>query len=268
MALVTRQGAGASLTQAQGDTNWNTLNGINEAQIGTTHTIDQTDECKTIEYSNASPIAVTLTAISVIDGANDSQITDFKVTLKNIGAGLVTVTRGGTDTFADLSTSITIPQYHSVTIQSDSTGAIWNIISKGDNKTYTSTDNKVDNFPSGTAMVFYQASAPSGWTGSDALSSHAIEIVTATSANGGSSGGTSDFTTVFALTATDGHQLIIAEIPAHTHGGVKVIGGSGGSIDVGHYTDGSTASTGGNGTHAHNIDLQVKYAQMIIAVKD
>lgn len=274
MALVTRQGAGASLTQAQGDTNWDTLNGINEAQTGTTHTIDHTDELKTIEYSNASPIAVTLTAISTIDSSNDSQISDFKVTLKNIGAGLVTVTRGSTDTFEGGVTSITISQYESVTIQSDSTGAIWNIIQKtfGD-KTLASTDDVIDNFPSGTAMLFYQAAAPTGWTGSDTNGDHAIQVVTETSATGGATGGSSDFSTVFGLTATDGYTLLEADIPPHTHQQRQLAstgsGTGGGGLFLGNINSGQfTASTGGGGIHAHDIDLQVKHIQVIVATKD
>ena len=258
MALVTRQGAGALLTQSQGDVNWDTLNGINEAQTGTTHTIDHTDELKTIEYSNASPIAVTLTAIATIDGANDSQISDFKVTLKNIGAGLVTATCGGADTFDDGSTFVTISQYNSITIQTDSTGAIWNTV--GFSFPAAQSNGAL---PAGTAMVFYQAAAPTGWTGSDALSDHAIRIVTTTSAAAGAASGTVDFTTVFGRTATDSHVLLEAEIPAHTHigGTTQKTGAHGASYYVGDGTATTpTGSTGGDGGHTHNIDLQVKHS--------
>jgi len=274
MALVTRQGAGALLTQAQGDTNWDTLNGINESVTGTSHTIDHTDENKTIEYSNVSPIAVTLTAISTLDGNNDSQISDFLVVLKNIGAGLVTVTCGGSDTMEDGATSFTIPQYSTATIQTDSTGGKWNYITRSlgglEGKSFASTDDVIDNFPAGTAMVFYQAAAPTGWTGSDALASHAIEIVTETSANGGSTGGSVDFSTIYGRTATDSHVLTIAEMPAHTHTYTTYLSG-GSTLDTGSgRTQGSedSGSAGSGDGHTHNIDLQVKYAQMIIATKD
>lgn len=281
MALVTRQGAGALLTQAQGDTNWDTLNGINEPITATTHTIDHTDELKTIEYSNASGITVTLTAIATIDANNDSQISDFKVTLKNIGAGTVTVNRSSTDTFEGGATSIIIPQYFCVTLQTDSTGGKWNtfgyaaLTSFG--RSYTSSDDKIDAFPAGTAMLFYQAAAPTGWTGSDALADHAIKIVTATSANGGSSAGTVGFSTVFATTATASHTLTIAEMPAHRHvpaDGKRFRTGTnlGGTLDENGGSQGSdtqyTDYQGGGGGHTHDLDLRVTYAQMIIATKN
>lgn len=275
MALVTRQGAGALLTQSQGDTNWDTLNGINESITGTTHTIDHTDENKTIEYNNAAGVAVTLTAIATIDGANDSQISDFSVILKNIGAGVVTVTCGGADTLEDGTTSFTIPQYNTASIQTDSSGSKWNFLTRSlgglEGKSFASTDDVIDNFPSGTAMLFYQAAAPTGWTGSDVLSDHAIRVVTATSAAAGAASGTVNFTTVFGRTATDSHVLLEAEIPAHTHTGgtTQKTGAHGASYYVGDGTATTpTGSTGGGGGHTHDIDLQVKHALVIIATKD
>jgi hypothetical protein len=101
--------------------------GINEAQTGTTHTIDVADQNKIIEYSNAASIAVTLPAITAVSGSN-IHTDDFKVTFKNIGAGVVTVTRGSTDTFDDGSTSISLEQYEFVTIQTDNSLTKWNII--------------------------------------------------------------------------------------------------------------------------------------------
>lgn len=129
MALTTRAGSGALITQAEGDANWNTLNGVVESVTGTTHTIDHTDENKTIEYNNASPIAVTLTAVATINSSNDSQISNLSTTLKNIGAGLVTATCSGADTMEDGTTSFTIPQYQWFTIQTNSAGNGWIVLS-------------------------------------------------------------------------------------------------------------------------------------------
>lgn len=129
--VITRTGKGSAISQAENDANLSSLCGINEPQTGATYTVVAADQNRTIEFSNASPIDVTMTAIATIIAAIDTD--DFKVTLKNIGAGLVTCTRGGTDTFDDGGTTLTINQYESVTLQSDSTQAIWNVIQTGNN---------------------------------------------------------------------------------------------------------------------------------------
>lgn len=277
MAIVTRAGKGSQLTQAEGDTNWNTLFGINENIATTTHTVDHTDQGKTLEYSHASGCTVTLTAIATIAAADDSQISDFKVTLKNISAVNLTVNRSSTDTI-DGGTSISVPQYGCVTLQTDSTLGKWNIIDytipAGHGKTFTSTDDKIDNFPSGTKMLFYQAAAPTGWTGDATAYDHALKLVA--SGSGGSTSGSVNFSTLFARTATDSHTLALTEIPAHSHSpngytyfmvyngaGPYDIAGGGGMQRIT-----STDSQGGGGGHTHNIDMQVKYANVIIATKD
>ena len=119
-------GLGTSISGAQNDSNLSSLAGINESQTGTTYTVTIDDQNRTIELSNASPIAVTLTAIATIVAALHTD--DFKVILKNIGAGLVTITCGGTDTFEDGSTSLILSQYESIPIQTDSTLTKWNVI--------------------------------------------------------------------------------------------------------------------------------------------
>jgi hypothetical protein len=52
--------------------------------------------------------------------------------------------------------------------------------------------------PSGTVALFYQAAAPTGWTGSDADNDKAIRIRSAVSATGGTAGGTTAFSSIFA----------------------------------------------------------------------
>lgn len=127
--IIDVSGKGAEISASENDANLDSLSGINSPITATSHTIDVDDQNDTIEYLNASPIAVTLPAISTVSGANINT-SDFTVTLKNVGAGAVTVTRGGTDTFEDASTEITLNQYDCVTIQTDSTLGKWNIIDK------------------------------------------------------------------------------------------------------------------------------------------
>lgn len=148
--------------------------------------------------------------------------------------------------------------------------------------------------PSGTKMVFVQASAPVGWTldTTAAYNTAGLRIVTGA---GGGTGGTSDafsahthstpahtHTTNFAVA---GHTLSVSEIPAHTHSG-----GSGGTVSSGtsgvepYYTMlttvSNTGSTGGGTAHTHSFTGGVtssgagssgsfapKYIDSIICVK-
>jgi hypothetical protein len=85
-------------------------------------------------------------------------------------------------------------------------------------------------FPSGTDWVFYQASAPTGWTKQTTHNNKALRVVNGIFAfdPGGAAGGTQPFTTVcsptFAYagtlnttTASGNRALSSPQIPAHPH---------------------------------------------------
>lgn len=72
----------------------------------------------------------------------------------------------------------------------------------------------VDAFPSGTRMVFHQASAPPGWTQSDAVNDRVLRVV---SSAGGGAGGTWTISGLSASTTVDYHALTLNEIPPHSH---------------------------------------------------
>lgn len=150
----------------------------------------------------------------------------------------------------------------------------------------------------GTAMVFAQTAAPTGWTKSATHDDKALRVVTGTA----SSGGSSPFSTVFGKTATDSHTLTTTEIPSHSHSAgtlsaasdgahthsytrptndhnTSISGGtqtsdSGTSATTGssgahtHSITGSTATAGSGGGHTHPMDIRVQYVDVIIATKD
>ena len=128
-AIITRTGKGAAITQSENDSNLDSLCGINEPQTGTAYTVVAADQNSTIEFSSAAPVVATLTLISTIIAANDTS--DFQATLKNIGTGTVTITPT-TDTFDDGSATKVLAQYEWMTIQTDSTQALWNIVASSD----------------------------------------------------------------------------------------------------------------------------------------
>jgi hypothetical protein len=90
----------------------------------------------------------------------------------------------------------------------------------------TQLNSKRGIFPQSTAWIFYQASAPTGWTKSTSHDNKALRVVSGT---GGGSAGTRSFTsmmtssyfnysgTIGVATPTGDHPLTTAQIPAHTH---------------------------------------------------
>lgn len=109
--------------------------------------------------------------------------------------------------------------------------------------------------PSGTKMVFYQASAPTGWT-AVAVNDKFLRVVTS-GGTGGSTGGTMAASTDLAHTHTTGNfTLTSAEIPSHTH---RLLAGQNASSGWGaeEYGDGTSicvsgarAGTGGSAYYA------------------
>lgn len=138
-------------------------------------------------------------------------------------------------------------------------------------------------FPSGTAMLFAQTSAPTGWTKSTTHDNKALRVVSGTA----SSGGSVAFTTAFASQAVSGTvgntTLSTSQIPVHAHTSYRTLDGTSlpnggtnydlmaeaGAVD---YTV-TTANTGGGSSHTHSftgtaINLAVQYVDVIIATKD
>ena len=122
-------------------------------------------------------------------------------------------------------------------------------------------------FPPTTRLIFQQTAAPVGWTKVTATGNDSVlRIVTGSVVNGGTIG----VSTWAAQTATGGHILTIAEMPAHTHGSGAVTGVSGlqGQATQGYVGQGNTGSTGGSTAHTHTLSQDIKYYDAIVAVKD
>lgn len=128
-------------------------------------------------------------------------------------------------------------------------------------------------FPSGTAMVFKQTSAPTGWT-KDASNNNdsALRVVTGSASTGGLVG----FTTAFASgLSADATTLSTSQMPSHDH---TYPAGQGSSAGSQPYTGASNTSAGakqlnssqgGGGSHTHTLpSFAVKYTDVIVATKD
>ena len=98
--------------------------------------------------------------------------------------------------------------------------------------------------PSGTKMVFYQASAPTGWTAVSANDKF-LRVVT-DGTTGGTTGGSVAASSTLAHTHTTGDFTLTSnEMPAHTH---TQIGSSGDGVGANTYLDTVVEDTG-DGTH-------------------
>lgn len=105
----------------------------------------------------------------------------------------------------------------------------------------------VEQFPTGTVMLFRNAAAPTGWTKRTDLNDYALRVVSGTP----SSGGTIAFTDMFNAAFVSGsHVLTTAETPSHTHGFSGNTNNN--SADHTHGFSG-TFTTSADPGHAHTI---------------
>lgn len=149
-------------------------------------------------------------------------------------------------------------------------------------------------FPSGTAMLFQQTAAPTGWTKVTTYNDYAVRIVSGTASTGGSVA----FTTAFASQAVTGTNsggavsattLSTAQLASHSHS-IESRCKGGGSVTPSNYLMGDsgpgnyaywgagTAGAGCNASHTHGftqptftgtaINLSVQYVDHIIATKN
>lgn len=137
--------------------------------------------------------------------------------------------------------------------------------------------------PSGTAMLFVQTAAPTGWTKSTTHDNKALRVVSGTAGSGGSAA----FTTAFGTPSVSGTvggtvgntTLSLTQIPSHAHQIPTSTCGSGvaGHFALGAYSANTTNTAGGGGSHNHSFSgslssataaINVAYVDTIIATKD
>jgi hypothetical protein len=128
----------------------------------------------------------------------------------------------------------------------------------------------VAGFDAGTAMLFVQTAAPTGWTKSTTHDNKALRVVSGTAGSGGSVA----FTTAFASGLSAGATTLAeSQIPSHTHSAVQrgsstyyLTSGCYGATPASLTTSGAT---GGGGSHTHTLpSFAVSYVDTIIATKN
>lgn len=137
--------------------------------------------------------------------------------------------------------------------------------------------------PSGSAMLFVQTAAPTGWTKSTTHNDKALRVVSGTAGSGGSAA----FTTAFGTPSVSGTvggtvgstTLSTAQMPSHAHQLPANTCGTGvaGNFAPGSYAANTTNTAGGGGSHNHSFSgslssataaINVAYVDTIIATKD
>lgn len=147
-------------------------------------------------------------------------------------------------------------------------------------------------FASGTAMIFQQTAAPTGWTKSTTHNNKALRLINGTVGTGGSSAFTTAFGTpsvsgsVSLSGSVGGTTLSTAQLASHTH---TLPYNSGNQNDApnfylgtarNYYSNNLTSgSAGSNSSHDHSFSgsgslssatasINVQYVDVIIATKD
>ena len=187
----------------------------------------------------------------------------------NVGAGGGITVAADTVSHADTSSQSSVNNSGTTFIQDITLDTYGHVTSIG-----SASVTIPDFVPSGTAMLFQQTSAPTGWTKSTTHNDKALRVVSGTA----SSGGTTAFSTALGTPSVSGTvgisgspavgnlavsmsgnvavgntTLSVNTIPSHAHGGGARRAGlntNTGNGNVGYYSN--TNSTGGNGAHGHS----------------
>lgn len=147
-----------------------------------------------------APCSITLPAVS---GSSD-----LIYSVANASTGTVTLQTQGSDLMFGLGS---IPASGQTSF---AVGAGTSIVLGGESGLYQAIGGSPPSaFPSGTGMVFAQASAPVGWTQATTFNDKVLRLVSG--GTGGTSGGAWAISGL--STTVNGHVLTLAEIAAHSH---------------------------------------------------
>ena len=167
-------------------------------------------------------------------------------------------------TFTNSAGSVVLPQGRR--------GVMWVDTTNGPRIMALVGSGTADPIPAGSQTIWYNASAPSGWS-AVALNDYGVQIVS--NGSGGVTSGSVAYSTLFARTTTDSHTLTTNEMPSHPHTyGVTYGAAPGGSNQVASVLSTSggttitTTSTGGGAAHNHGLDMRVQTAAFVLASRN
>jgi hypothetical protein len=246
-----------------------------------------------------------VTTAKVADAAiTTAKITDANVTTAKVADGAITsakIADGAVVTAdiadANITTAKIADQAVTAAKISGSGSSVGQYLISTGSGTAPSWQSAPPPIPSGTAMLFVQTSAPTGWTKSTTHDNKALRVVSGSA----SSGGTTAFTSVFASRTPSGSignttdtgtvgstTLTESQMPSHTHtftANQYLAAGTArpaGTNTTNNPLTVTTNATGGGGSHNHSLtmnahnhtftgtalDFAVQYVDVIIATKD
>jgi hypothetical protein len=272
---------------------WSTTASSNSPSGSTsvgTNLDDNLREIQKVIRQDLSNIATDVASATTTDiGAVASNYVRITGTVTITGLGTVSsgiwkfVRFAGALTLTHNASSLILPGGASITTAAGDCGIF---VSEGSGNwqclSYTRAATVPGAFVSGTAVVFAQTSAPTGWTKSATHNDKALRVVSGTA----SSGGSTAFTSVFGAGKSSGSFVLTsAEVPVHAHvlsGNIRVANSGGGALGgltsgavdsvtstglLG-FSIGTTENSGSGGGHAHTLSLDLQYMDVIVATKD
>ncbi len=222
----------------------------------TTLSLTSSNVAMTQAQCNNALIRLTGTLLANITIAPDAGVTQIGFFMfENVTAGAFTVT------YSNGISTLVLPQGRR--------GIFWNDQTNGPRLISICGVTGADATPTGTSMMFYQASVPTGWTAVVTNDVAFRAVLNGTS--GGTSGGTLAFSTVFGGTTTGATTLTVDQIPSHSHSYTSVTLTS--SVASGSNTAATVAAasttglTGGGNSHTHPMDLRVGYLNVVVGTR-
>ena len=206
--------------------------------------------------ADTSTTATTATRVTVTDQSSD---TSCNVLFTQAATGDLTPHSGTNLTFNSSSGALTSGSFVK---SGGSSSQFLKADGSVDSNTYLTSGSGSSVIPSGSVMLFYQGSAPTGWTKVTTQNNKALRVVSGT---GGGTGGTNNFTTVFSnqslsvsgsgtASGTTG-STVSGSTSSDNSGSVSISGNCGGTQSIYTNTTQNALSIAQLAAHQHAYDV-------------